>query len=333
MLTATAGCAEPGKIKGKNMEDQLEKLVAGYRDLYFAPNDERKSELEDKLSELDWRGEFLAAPAIVDASIPGIPILALNKRSDLREWEVNLRSNGFVISNDIERGETWVIPLYKPPEKRLKPQPKTKGPKPEPGDGSYTGVVRRVVGESQIEPLHPGEYAVTLVTWDHLSNTRRIRKEGDSKHVEQAISFVSWPWNSWLDKQAFMPFAASPKMNKEEGIALILDGEKADRKIIGSLIAKARPMHLISPDPKRAAFVGIQAGIHVDLILFTLDLPPQVVRIDVPILGSSPIKVGDEMKGYFNLPFPFEPSTEDRMLYAVASGKVIGPVKVPGEKP
>src|SRR5688572_4189162 len=93
VASAAAGCAEAGKIKGKSMEDQLELLASEYRDLYAAPSEERNSELDFKVAELEWEGLYLAAPAKVDAAIPGIPILAMTRRSDLREWEARLRKN------------------------------------------------------------------------------------------------------------------------------------------------------------------------------------------------------------------------------------------------
>lgn len=340
IVLAAAGCAEAGKTKGKIMnqqldkvEEQLEQFAKSHKDLFTAPTEEMKSEIDFKILDLDWEGEYVAAPEIVDASQAYIPIIVLNRRSFLREWEVRLKKNAYVIAENLDRGDIWISPLEKPPTKRLKPLPDIKGRKPEPEEGHYAGSNWLLVGDSQTEPLMQGEYSVSLITYDHLSNLRRIRKMGPLISIEPAEVASQWPWNRWADTRPYVAAPESPSVVGNEGVAVAVSGVKAERKIAGSLVAKARPMHLIPPDPKRAAHAGIQAGIHVDLLLFTLDLPPKVVRIDVPILGSSPIKVGDEMKGYFNLPFPFEPSTEDRMLYAMADGKVIGPVKVPGEKP
>ena len=136
-----------------------------------------------------------------------------------------------------------------------------------------------------------------------------------------------------MDTRTFAATPASPALDGKEGVAITVAGLKSERKIAGSLLVKARPVHLIPPNPKRAAHDGILAGIHVDLLLFTVDHPPKVVRIGVPILAATPLHAGDAMKGWFNLPFPFEPSIEDRMLYAVVDGSITGPIRVMGEKP
>jgi hypothetical protein len=340
IVSATAGCAETGKTKGKIMNQQLEKvevqleqIAKSHKDLFNAPTEAMKSEIDFKILDVEWEGEYVAAPEVVDASQPYIPIIVLTRRSSLREWEVRLKKNAYVIAEDLDRGEIWIRALEKPPTKRLKPLPDVKGRKPEREEGHIAGSTWFLVGDSRPDPLPQGEYVVTLITYDHISNQRHIKKLGSPKSIDPATVVAQWPWDRWSDTKPYAVASASPSVLGNEGIAVAVSGAKTGRKLAGSLIAKARPVHLILPDPKRAAHAGIQAGIHVDLLLFTLDLPPKVVRIDVPILGSSPIKAGDEMKGYFNLPFPFEPSAEDRMLYAVAGGNVIGPVIVPGEKP
>ena len=333
MASAAIGCADAGKSKGKSMEDPIDQLVSGYADLYAAPSDERRMELEDKVADMEWEGLFLAAPAVVEESNPVIPVLSVSRRSSLREWEVEFKENAFVLFSDLDRGTIGIRRLRKPPSKPMKPQPKVKGRKPDAGEGYRTAVDRYLVGESLSEPLQPGEYVVAIFYFDHLSNRRRIKKTGTPKPRESAVALSQWPWDRWNDTKSFTAAPDSPTLDGSAEVAVMVSGAKTERKIAGALAAKARPVHLIPPDPKRAAYAGIQAGIHVDLLLFTLDHPPKVVRVDVPILGSAHIKAGDAIKGWFNLPFPFQPSAEDRMLYAVADGMVFGPIKVPGEKP
>jgi hypothetical protein len=216
----------------------------------------------------------------------------MNRRSLLRDWEVRLNKNGFVIASDLERGEIWIRPLKKPPTKRLKPMPDNKGRKPEPGEGYVAGSDWFLVGDSRPEPLLKGECSVALITFDHLSNRKRIKKLGTAKPIEQVLAAALWPWDQWADTWTFSGTPAAPVLNGMEGVAVTVTGAKGERKISGALAAKARPIHLIPPDPKRQAQTCIQAGIHVDLLLFTVDHPPKLVRIDVPILAASPLRVG-----------------------------------------
>jgi hypothetical protein len=136
-----------------------------------------------------------------------------------------------------------------------------------------------------------------------------------------------------MDTQGFQKNVGSPEVEKESECAIKLVGEKAERKLLGTLSTKARKIHIIPADPKRTGASNIQGGIKVDLILMTLDKAPQMVSIAVPIFGSSPLHLGNSIKGWFNLPFPFEPSVEDCMLYAIVDGTLLGPVKILGSKP
>ena len=338
MLALAADCAHADMGQGKTMDEQmekmreqLEKLAQPYKDFHTAPTEEMKSELDFKILDLEWEGEYIAGPDVVEPSRPFIPILVLIRRSSLMDWEVRLKKNSFVIASDLERGEIWIRSLEKPPTKRLKPMPDVKGRKPEPGEGHTAGTEWILVGDSRPEPLLQGEYTVALITYDHLSNLKRIKKLGHAQSIDPTAA-AQWPWDRWADVKSYAATTASPVLDGKDGAAVTVSGSKADRKITGSLLIKARPLHLIPPDPKRSAHAGIQAGIHVDLLLFTVDQLPKMVRIDVPILAASPLHVGDVMKGWFNLPFPFEPSIEERMLYAVVDGSIFGPIRIIGEK-
>jgi hypothetical protein len=335
-----ADCAYAAMGQGKTMNEQMEqmqgqfeKMARSHKDLYTTPTEEMKSELDFKILELEWEGEFIVAPEVVEASQPYIPILVLTRSNSLREWEVDSGKNGFIIASDPEHGEMWIRSLKKRPIKRLKPIPEDKGRKPESEEGYVAGSDWHLVGESRPDPLSQGEYSVALITYDHLSNQRKIKKLGTPKPIDPAFAGEQWPWDRWADIKSFTANPASPALVGKEEFAVTVSGAKADRKIAGTLAGKARPVHLIPPDPKRAAYAGIQAGVHVDLLLFTVDHPPKVVRIDVPILAATPLHAGDSIKGWFNLPFPFEPSIEDRMLYAVVDGSITGPIRVVGEKP
>lgn len=315
------------------MEDQMEKLVSGYKELFTAPSDTKRMELEDKVAEMEWDGLFLAAPAIVEASNPTIPILLASRISTLREWEVELEKNAYVLFSDLDRGEIGIRNLYKPSKKPMKKVHEEKGRKPDAGEGYRTGVDLYLIGGSPAESLPPGDYVVSLINFDRKSNPRKVKKLGTLKPIDPVVAAEQWPWEGWSDTKTYTSDSASPAVVGNEGVAVNVSGSKADRRIAGSLLVNARPVHLIPPDPKRSAHAGIQAGIHVDLLLFNVDHPPKVVRIDVPILADSPLQVGDAMKGWFNLPFPFEPSMEERMLYAVADGSIVGPIRIMGEKP
>ena len=339
VVLAAAGCAEAGKIKGKamnqnvgKMETDLEKLAKGYKEFYTAPSEETISEIDFKVLDMDWEGEYISAPDTVEASKPGIPVQILTRRSSLREWEVRFKKNSFLLATDLEHGETWLRPLEKPPTKRLKPTPEIKGRKPEPGEGHVAGVFWHLVGEGKTEPLLPGEYVVAMLNYDHISNLRRIEKLGNTKKITSNVALEQWPWDQWNDSQAYQATSASPKIEKELGCALKLVEEKSDRKLMGTLSAKARPINIFPPGPGRTASPNIQGGIKIDLIMMTLDKAPQMVSISVPIFGPVPIHLGDTLKGWFNLPFPFEPTIEDRMLYAVVDGTIAGPFKVPGTR-
>lgn len=334
-VLGSAGCADAGKIKEKTMnqqlgkmEESLEKLVEGHKDYYSAPSEEKISELDFKVLDLEWEGEYVSAPEIVEASKPGIPVLILTRSSSLREWEVRLKKNGFVLATDLERGESWMRPLEKPPSKRLKPTPDVKGRKPEPGEGHVAGAFWHLVGEGKVEPLLQGEYTVALINYDHISNLRTIKKLGPTKPADPVIPSGQWPWDRWADNQVYQANSASPKIEKGLSCAFKLVGEKAERKLLGAFSTKARKIHIIPADPKRAGASNIQGVINVDLILMTLDKTPQMVSIAVPIFGSSPLHLDDSLKGWFNLPFPFEPSVEERMLYAVVDGTIAGPFNV-----
>lgn len=316
------------------MEDQLEKLASAYEDLYFAPTEARTSELDFKIADLEWEGLYLAAPAKVDADATGLPLLALMRRSDLHEWEVRLRKNSAVVFTDLASGKTGLRPLYNPPVKKMKPQPDIRSRKPEPDEGFMAGAIRQVIEVPQPESLIPGDYSVALISWDCLSNQRRIHKEGRPKPVEPAIDVAAWPWDHWTDTKKFQEGPSSPILGGDEGIVLKVEGQMDSRILSATVAVKARAINIVSREPNRKADPDIQAGVNVYLLLFSLDkYPPESALVSIPIMGPVPIHIGAVLKGWFTMSFPFKPSIEDRMLYAVVEGNVTGPIRVPGEKP
>jgi len=332
-LIAAFSC-EAGKFKGIKMEEKLEKLALEYGDLFTKPREERTSELDFKIADMEWEGIYLAAPASVDASENGIPVMAFMKRDDLDEWKVRIRKNSFLVFTNLDRGNTGITPLHKPPEKKMKPQPDIRGRKPEAGEGYSAGAVRRVIGDAQSESMAKGDYVISLISYDRISNQCRVEKKGKPETPVLSIADAEWPWKNWADTTAFENSPSSPALSKDQGIALAVGERNGVFMVFGTVAAKARDYHLIPPDPDRKVNSGVQAGIHVDLILVSLDrYPPDVVRLSVPIMCSGPLHVGDAMSGWFSAAFPFKPSEEERVLYAIADGEVVGPVPIPGITP
>jgi len=331
LLTATS--CEAGKSKGIKMEEKLEKLASEYRDLLIKPTEDRISELDFKIANLEWEGLFLTSLPNVEAPIPGIPVMAFMKRDDLDEWKVRIRKNSFLVFTNLDRGITGITPLHKPPEKKMKPQPDAPGRKPEPGEGYSAGAIRRVIGDSQPEPMAPGEYAISLISFDHITNQCRVKKEEKSDSPDPAVDFETWPWEIWADTKAFQENFSVNANPQEKGMYLKVEKQNGVIMVLGCVATTARSGHLIPPNPDRQVNQWIRAGIHIDLVLTTLDrYPPEVVRLAVPIMGSSHLQVGDSISGWFSVPFSFKSSDEDRMLYAFSDGKVAGPVRIPGEK-
>lgn len=218
---------EAVKIKGMKIEDMLESLAVEYGDLFVETTEDRTTELDFKIADLEWEGIYLAAPASLDASAKGIPVMAFMKRDDLDEWKVPIRKNGFLVFTNLDRGITGITPLHKPAEKKLKPQPDIRGRKPESGEGYSAGAVLRVIGDAQSESLAKGEYAVYLISFDRIYNQCRVVKKGGPESPVHSVVAAEWPWKNWEDIRAFQASPSSPALAKDHGIAVAVGKKRS----------------------------------------------------------------------------------------------------------
>ena len=338
IISALAGYADSGMIKanrkttGGTMKN-LETIVDSFQDLYSVPTLERITELEMKLADLKWDGLYLSAPDSVEPDVTGIPILALSGFTSLREWEVEPRKNSTVLLADLGGGKIHFSSLFKRQVKVMKPVFKSARPSPE-SNGRRYGCVRILMGDSLPNGLPPGTYALAHISWDRLSNIRLVERKRESEPGRLPPSNISvspfvWPWQRWAKSQAYKAAPDSPKIGIGGGLALVSAG--VGDTLFGTFSIKARPIHIIPAEKGGRTIQGIRAGVNVDLLIFTLNRPfPEVVRVEVPVYSSEHIPVGIQIRGWFSVPFPFEPSEEERMLYAVADGEVAGPVRIPG---
>ena len=317
------------------MRDKIEKLLAAYQDVYTTPQQDRISDLESKFGDLEFDGIHIGAPDQVEPAITGIPTITLEASGAHRSWDVDERLNQAIVSIDLERSEIRVLPLYKPPTKRLKPQP-PKGPKP--ADLSTTarsyGARLRIIGETG--GIEPGDYSVSVIEWDRVSNMRSVVKQADPKAPPIKPALLQWPWDLWKAQAAdFQARHDSPKVEGDIGLAVEQVGTDGKAALIGSFATKARPIHVIPADPGTVAgHSDIRAGVPVDLLQFTLDsYRPEEIRIMVPIKVPAPVKPGDTLKGWFTYPLANLLRKEETMVYIFVDGMRSGPFRVPALKP
>ena len=319
------------------MQDQIEQLLAAHADIYSSPKQNRISELESKVADLDFDGLHIGAPDIADISIPGIPILALTGNSLLRAWEVDARLNCVLVAVDMDRGITRTWPLYIPAAKKLKPRPRSAKPVGEAAEAHESGCVYHLVGETLAEGLPPGDYAVTLVEWDRASNIRTVQKLAKAnprRPVKQPV--IQWPWAFWSSNPSvFQLQGESPKLEGETGLAVALTGAGDQARLMGSFGLKARPSHLIPLDSiPESSRTDIHSGIPVDLLQFSKNQPvPERIQILVPVHGGGPAKAGDILKGWFSYPLARLHRKEETLIYAFVDGMRSEAIRIPALQP
>lgn len=316
------------------MRDQIEKLLTSYSDVYVVPNQDRITELQSKFGDMEFDGIHIGAPGQVDPAITGIPTITLESTGMHRGWDVNERLNQVIVSVDLDRSDIRVLPLYKPPMKRLKPMPK--GPKP--ADLSTTarsyGARHRIIGETG--GIEPGVYSVSVIEWDRVSNIRTVVKKPKPGAPPIKLPIPQWPWEQWKAQAAdYQAQPGSPKLDGDVGLVVEQVGTDEKAALLGSFAAKARPIHIITADPGTvAAKSDIRAGVAVDFLQFTLDkTSPERIRILVPIKAASPVKSGDALKGWFAYPLARLQRKEETVVYVFVDGMRSETIRIPALQP
>lgn len=317
------------------MRDQVENLLASYVDVYTSPLPNRLSELESKFGDTGFDGIHIGAPEQVELSTIGIPTVTLMSTLMQRSWDINPRKNCVIVAFDLDRSDSRVMPIYKPPTKRLKPMP-PKGPKP--ADLSTTGrsygAHHRIVGE--MDWKDPGTYSISVVEWDRVSNIRSVIKKPNPKAPPVKLPIPQWPWEKWKALEPdFQAQPGSPELNDDIGLTVEQVGTDEKATLLGSFGVTARPIHVIAADPGTvAAKSDIRAGVPVDILRFTLDnLVPEHIQLLAPIKAPGPVKTGDTLKGWFSYPLAKLWRKEETIVYAFVDGMRAGPFRIPALKP
>lgn len=328
---------------GMRMQDAVEKLLSTFTDLYSSPKPERIAALESKLAEIGFDGLHIGAPETVDASMAWIPAIGLLGSSRLRAWEVDARKNPVLVSVDLDRATSRAWPLHRPPAKKVKLPPKAARPVGEAAEAREYACIPHFVGESMPEGLLPGEYAISLVEWDRVSNIRLVKKTAKPPRASARPNTpppkapsLPWPWDFWSANPAlFEAQAESAKLEGETGIAMTLSGTGASARLVGRVAFKPRPIHLIPKESQpKSGPTDIQAGIRVDLLQFTQDHSvPERIQIMVPIHHSAPVKPGEILVGWFAYPFPRLQRKEETLVYAFADCLRSEPMRIPAQAP
>lgn len=327
------------KLGGIRMQESVEKLLSTFADLFTAPKPERIAALESQLSGLGFEGLHLAAPETVEASMAWIPALGLTGSSRLRAWEVDARKNQVLVAVDLDRGTSRAWPLHRPPAKKVKAPPKTAQPVGEAAEAREYACIPHFVGESMPEGLSPGDFSVSLVEWDRVSNIRLVKKTAKPPRASARPNTpppkapsLPWPWEFWsANPNLFEAQAESAKLAGETGVAMALAGSGDAAKLVGRVAFKPRPIHLIPKESQpKASPTDIQAGIRVDLLQFTLDhAVPERIQIMVPIHHAAPVKPGEILQGWFAYPFSRLQRKDETLVYAFADCLRSEPFRVP----
>jgi hypothetical protein len=317
------------------LRDSIDQILLSFSDLLQADNPDRITELEVELSDIGFDGLRLSAPVAMDPSWSGIPVLAVNGRSNLRAWEAEYRKNAYITVTNLKLGTTRIMPLYNPPQKKMSLQPKPPKPVGDAAKGRKYGCVRYLVGGTLAGGLQEGDYALGLIYWDWASNievvTMPSRPGKPLLPGQVLLSESSWPPSFIYHTSA----SGTPDLDGDTGFAVSLAKIGQRTEILGVVGTKARPVHLPPPSASKSVSPDkdIHAGIKVDLILLTKDLlAPEHHEIFVPIFSNAASKPGDPLKGTFAVPLPFEPRKAEMVLYAFSDGMRAGPFPIPSSE-
>lgn len=325
------------------MQDSVEKLLSSFADLFTSPKPERIALLESKLSEFGFEGLHIGAPETVDASMAWIPAVGLTGSSRLRAWEVDTRKNSVLVAVDLDRGTSRAWPLHRPVAKKSKASYKSVRPEGDATEAREYACIPHFVGEGMPEGLPHGEYALSLVEWDRVSNIRLVRKSAKPPRASARPNApppkspsLPWPWDFWSANPAlFEAPAETVKLEGDTGVAITISGTGESARLVGRVAFKPRPIHLIPKDSQpKATPTDIQAGIRVDLLQFTQDHSvPERIQILVPIHLSAPAKAGETLEGWFAYPFSRLQRKVDTLVYAFADCLRSDPIRIPAQAP
>jgi hypothetical protein len=321
------------------MQDAVEKLLSTFTDLYSSPKPERIAALEAKLAEIGFDGLHIGAPETVEASMAWIPALGLTGGSRLRGWEVDARKNPVLVAVDLDRGTSRAWPLHRPPAKKAKAPARPAKPVGEAAEAREYACIPHFVGETVPEGLPAGEFALSLVEWDRVSNIRLVKKTAKPPRASARPNApppkphtLPWPWDFWgANPSLFQEQAGSVKLEGETGVAMGVSGDGDSARLVGRVSFKARPIHVIPKDSQpKSSPTDIQAGIRIDLLQFTQDhVVPERIQIMVPIHRSAPAKPGETLQGWFAYPFSRLQRKEETILYAFADCLRSEPMRIP----
>jgi len=150
-------------------------LATAGQDLYSL-DEAALASVEARLLSVDFLGSRLRAPERVDVTAQQeLPLLYARRATGQRDWEVAPSLNTILVAVDLERGGVYHGWAFRP-RKRHAPDslPRSRqGAPPEETDRTSINaqVVRLEARELLGLPWRAGRYALTVISWDWVSNT------------------------------------------------------------------------------------------------------------------------------------------------------------------
>jgi hypothetical protein len=300
-----------------SIEELQEELFRWVSPAFFQFDERVASLIEQNFFRKEFFGLLITAPLTVSLSEKNsLPMVLLERRDAVRLWDVAFDLNTILIAVNLSQGDLrYGLAASKPDSGVRRWEPGSVGsrlgPKPEGKQAGITITKAHILDAREIckLPWEPERYALSVISYDWVSNTRLVELEGKHGPIErvslaEAAKVNRVPQVGLQDElPVFLRTAKNPAL-PSQGVALSISNAfsaTAERLPVYGSFRIALPEYAIigvtsGSDSER------QALVRGTLLLIQKDVPVSArVNLVIPILGRGPKQSGDLVEGFFGI--------------------------------
>jgi hypothetical protein len=276
-------------------------------------------------TELLW----INAPQAIDLNRRrDLALLLLRYASGARNWKVSTALNQYAIIQDLDKGTARAQLLAEQGEERsARPPPSGSGRPPDPNTAQATATALRRIYLRELAklPWQPTRLALTVVAYDALSNTVPVALAQDERAAPAPLATVH--------PSAFVscPAATAPVRAGTDELTGSLSGETSQSPTLqGQLTARSDTVSLA----RSSALLDRPDIVRATLLAVSLDRPPQVVDLAIPVAVQGGSGGSPTVSAIFCIDLAkalgARPTDVTLQVYLLAGLQAVGPLRLTG---
>jgi hypothetical protein len=308
---------------------------------FFAYDLSLELEITDRLAAHRFEGLALGAPREVDVSHrETLPVIAVSVESGRREEEVDFKRNWFLAAVDLGSGRVLAgpafrIPAGKRPFRARNGEPEEPPMDPAMAEARVTGCYCFDLREAVDLPWRSGVVAVTLFSYDWVSNTALVTLVGGTAPAPTAEAPSQEPP---LESGLVATYGRTRQSPAVAGLGVALSSAPGPAGTGPGLqgafrVTAGAPVRSRADSMEDRHAAAPLAAVPVTVALVRLNRNrPRLLEMQVPVSTPPPVGEGSEVEGFFTLASltAIEPPLVggEYQAYAIVDRHVAGPERL-----